>query len=120
MPDNAGHLEGATGTIEVTKHPLPLLHIYEVTEQELLVLNRAHFMQAVHSTLLDISFSSAISFVIVLLTVEVSDPKIHATFIGIVIISCFLFLYSLIMWIRGEYEGGKQQKRLLGKEKGVT
>ena len=120
MPNDIAHLEGATGTIEVAKHPLPILHIYEVTEQELMVLNRAHFMRAVHTTLLGISFSSAVSFIVVLLTVQVSDPKLHATYVAVVIISCFLFLYSLIMWIRGEYEGGKQSRRLLGKTKATS
>ncbi|MEJ0089297.1 MAG: hypothetical protein WDM80_06065 [Limisphaerales bacterium] len=112
-----GHLEGATGTIEVAKHPLPLLHIYEVTEQDLSALNRSHFMRAVHTTLMGISFSTAVSFLVVLLTVEVSNSKVYAIYVAIVIINVFLFIYSLTIWLRGEYENSRQQKRLLNQAK---
>jgi hypothetical protein len=104
-------------TIEVTRHPLPTLHIHEITEQDLAVLNRAHFMRAVHTTLLGMSFSSAVSFIIVLTTMDVKDATLHATFVGVVILSVLVFLYSLIMWGRGEYDANNLQKNFLRKEK---
>lgn len=120
MPDNphvqGATIEGATGTIPVAKHPLRLLHVYEITEQDLATLNSVHFSRAVYTTLLGISASAAVSFIIVLLTVQIDKPKLYASFVAVVIVSCLVFLYSLAMWIRGEFQGSRLNRQLKGKE----
>jgi len=97
------HLESHTAkadTIQVTRHPLAGLHIYEVTEQDLQTLNQANFSRTLHSTLFGMSFSAAVSFFIVIATVPISDAKQSATFVSVLLVSTFVFLYSVIMWIR--------------------
>jgi hypothetical protein len=118
MSNGGQQLESRTAksdTIEVTRHPLGGLHIYEVTEQDLQTLNQANFSRTIHSTLLGISFTAAVSFIIVLATVSISNPKQYASFVAVLLVSIFVFLYSLIMWIRAEILASKARKQITQK-----
>lgn len=94
-----GHLEGVTGTIPVTRHPILELHIYEVTEQDLAVLRRGSFLRALLTLLVGVSSSTVVSLIIVLYTVPISSPKVYASFVGVVLVCAFILICSIAGWI---------------------
>lgn len=100
--------------IEATIHPLPELHIYQVTEQELKNIENASFNKAIFNIGIGTSLSTAISFLICILTTEIKDPYIRATFTGIVVIGLVFFVLFLIFSIRCIMESKQIFRKIRG------
>lgn len=107
-------------TVIATRHPINSLHVYEITEQELEVIENANFLRTFYSMFVAASLSAGISFGLCLWTVPIVNSYTFASFIAVVAVSCVVLLASCVLWARAEWQIVKTRRRIRGMKNAPT
>jgi hypothetical protein len=109
--------EPAEVKVLVVRHGVGAIHIYEVTESELEVLERSSFYRTLSTTGIGIGASAAVSFGLCLWTVPIANPFTYASFLALLIVSTFIFVVSNILWWVVERRITVERKKIRGTRK---
>ena len=101
-------------TIDAVEHPLSELHVYKITEQDLDTIKNASFSKSLYSIGTSVSLTALISFLTIVLTIEISNNNLYAIFIGIIIGASGIFIVLLILSIKCVYDSKKIYDRIKG------
>lgn len=93
---------GTPRSVQATVHQIDDIHIYEVTRDELTSILGNSFTKSLFSVLTGISISACISFLITIWTTTISDPKVYATFVAVIIVFGLSSLICGFFWVKSE------------------
>jgi hypothetical protein len=94
--------EPAEVTVVGIRHGLSTLHIYELMEQDLEVIERTSFLRTLYTLFIGAGFSAAVSFAVVLGTVPIPDAYTYALFVALVGVSSFILILCSVLWFTVE------------------
>ena len=101
----------AERAIKATVHQIDDINIIEITHEELNSIIGNSFTKSLLSVLTGISVSAFISFWITLNTVTISDPKINAIFIAIILVFGLSTIICGLFWIKSELRAYNLSKK---------
>jgi len=101
-------------TVPATRHPIGTLHVYEVTGEELTVIETANFLRTFYTLFIGIGASAAASFGLCLATVPIANAYLFATFVATVMVSVLIFIVFTVLWFRVEHQIVVTRQRILG------
>lgn len=104
---------GTTRSVKATIHQIDDLHIYEITRDELISILGNNFAKSLFSVLTGISISGCVSFSITICTTTISNPKMYATFVALIIVFGIATLICGFFWIKSEIIAYKTGNRYL-------
>jgi len=103
--------------LSATRHPIGTLHVYEVTGEELAVIENANFLRTFYTLFIGIGLSAAISFGLCLATVPIANAYLFATFAATVMVNVLVFIVFTVLWFRAERQIAVTRKRIMGADR---
>lgn len=104
-------------TVDAFEHPLAELHVYRITEQDLDTIKNASFNKSLYNIGTSVSLTALISFLTIIITVEITNTNLYAIFIGIIVGAFGIFIILLILSIKCVIDFNKIYKKIKGSNK---